>query len=145
MNKLFIPLIGLVGLVSIACNSGTSDTGTSTTTGTTSAAPATTGATAAAGANFASVASIATTNCMPCHAADKHKGGVSLASYADVMKGGDDGPIVKAGDPDNSVLVKAISGGDPATKVPKMPPGKTLSPADIQTIKDWIKAGAKES
>lgn len=82
---------------------------------------------------------------MPCHSAEKHRAGLNLTSYADIMKGGEHGPGVKAGDPDNSVIVKAISGGDPAQKIPKMPPQKTLSADDIQKIKDWIKAGAKES
>ena len=147
MKRLFIPLICIAGIVAGACNSGGDSSATGTTgaatTGTTAAS--TTGATAANGATFASVATIAGANCMPCHSDQNHKGGVALTSYANVMKGGNDGPIVKAGDPDGSVIAKAISGGDPATKVPKMPPGKDLSAADIQTVKDWIKAGAKES
>ena len=150
MKKLIIPL---VGLVAVACSSGSGTDSTTTTTGTTepatttgTAAPATTGATAAAGgAKFSDVASIASANCMPCHSAEKHRAGLNLTSYADIMKGGEHGPGVKAGDPDNSVIVKAISGGDPAQKIPKMPPQKTLSADDIQKIKDWIKAGAKEA
>ena len=140
MKKLFIPLVGLVGLIAIACNSGEGGT---TTTGTT--APATTGTTGATAANFAAVASIASANCMPCHNEKNHKGGVDLTSYAAVMKGGNAGPIVKANDADNSIIVKAISGGDTAANIPKMPPAKDLPAADIQTVKDWINAGAKES
>lgn len=144
MKKLFIPCVSLlaIGLFACSCSGGEDTSATNTTT--TGAAPATTAGTGATAANFAAVASIAGANCMPCHNEKNHKGGVALTSYANVMKGGEAGAIVKAGDPDNSIIVKAISGGDTATKVPKMPPGKDLPTADIQTIKDWIKAGATE-
>jgi hypothetical protein len=82
---------------------------------------------------------------MPCHSEVRRRGGLSLANYAGISKGGDDGPVIKAGDPDNSVLIKVLHGPVDSPKLPKMPPGKDLAPADIQTISDWIKAGAKES
>src|SRR5215471_11708468 len=31
--------------------------------------------------------------CLQCHSQDKRKGGLSLATYADVLEGGKDGPI----------------------------------------------------
>ena len=82
---------------------------------------------------------------MPCHGAQRHKGGLSLADYAGVTKGGDDGPVVKAGDADNSLLIKVLNGPVDNPKLPKMPPGKSIAPGDLQKISDWIKAGAKES
>jgi cytochrome c551/c552 len=134
-------LIPLVGLLVVACSKG-GDTGT---TGTTTTA-STTGATASNAAGFAGVSDVFNHNCMPCHNAAKHRGGLSLASYADAMKGGDDGVVIKAGDPDNSLLVKLLNGPSDNPKIVKMPMGgKNMDPADIQKISDWVKAGAKES
>jgi len=58
------------------------------------------------------------------------------------MTSGEDGPQVVAGDGVNSPLVKLLQ----ATTGVKMPPvGEKLSEADIQTIIDWINAGAKDN
>lgn len=147
MKRLILPL---AALLAVACNSGTDESGGTTTTGgtaTTTAANAT-GGTAAAGnaASFTTVADLATKNCMPCHAADKHAGGLDLTSYEALMKGGEHGSPVKAGDPDNSLLVKVLKGPVDDPKVPMMPIKHPPLPAeDIQKISDWIKAGAKDA
>src|SRR5206468_7065274 len=62
-------------------------------------------------------------NCLGCHSADKHKGGLQLASRAAALKGGDDGPVLVPGKPDKSLLLKALS----ADADPHMPPKKQLS------------------
>src|SRR5260221_5868709 len=36
-------------------------------------------------------------NCLECHSSEKRKGGLSLATYADALEGGKDGPIVRPG------------------------------------------------
>jgi hypothetical protein len=57
------------------------------------------------------------------------------------MRGGRGGAAVIPGDPENSSLVKYLTGD----KQPQMPQGKApLSSGDIEKIKTWIKAGAKE-
>jgi outer membrane lipoprotein-sorting protein len=90
---------------------------------------------------YATVQGIFQANCMGCHGGRGAKGGFSVASYQDVMKGGRGGLAVIAGDPDNSSLVKYLTG----EKSPQMPQGKApLSGGDIEKIKAWIKAGAKE-
>jgi len=89
---------------------------------------------------WANVQQILNTNCTPCHSAARMTSGFSIESYASVMKGSNSGPVITAGDPDNSRIVQFITG----QAQPKMPPRRTLSDADIATIKDWIKAGAKE-
>src|ERR1700687_3118907 len=45
-------------------------------------------------------------NCLSCHNAAKHKGGLVLENEAGLKKGGDTGPAVKPGDPDKSLLVE---------------------------------------
>ncbi len=93
---------------------------------------------AANAANWAAVADILNRRCMPCHGGDRPKAGVNLASYAGVMAGRRGTPIVTAGDA-NSDLVQYMLG----TKMPKMPPGGGVPDAEINTIKAWITAGAK--
>ena len=68
-------------------------------------------------------------------AAHGGKGGVFLESYADIMK------YVTPGDPENSMLYKALIGDG----VKQMPPDAPLPDEMIQTIYDWIKQGAKDN
>jgi len=59
-----------------------------------------------------------------------------------VMKGSMQGPVVVASKPDDSLIVKAITGA-PGAK--KMPPRGALQQSDIDSIKAWITSGAKQS
>ncbi|HVT14492.1 MAG TPA: c-type cytochrome domain-containing protein [Fimbriimonadaceae bacterium] len=90
--------------------------------------------------NWAMVQPIFASNCSPCHAGNRGKGGFSIRTYESVMKGAEDGPVIVAGDPDNSKLVQLITG----QAAPKMPPQGNVSAADVDKIKAWIKAGAKQ-
>jgi outer membrane lipoprotein-sorting protein len=89
---------------------------------------------------WATVQPVFASNCSPCHAGGRGKGGFSIASYQAVMKGSDAGSLIVAGDPDNSRLIQLITG----QAQPKMPQGRDMSQADIDKLKAWIKAGAKE-
>jgi cytochrome b subunit of formate dehydrogenase len=71
--------------------------------------------------------------CSACHGGS---GGLTVTSYADLMKGGKDGPVIIPGDPDNSLIVQKISGGTH--------PGK-LSADELNALKNWIKAGAPQN
>src|SRR5687767_6904808 len=46
-------------------------------------------------------------SCLDCHT-DDEKGGLRLDSREAMVKGGESGPAVVPGDPDNSLLMKAI-------------------------------------
>ncbi len=83
-------------------------------------------------------------NCASCHLGTNHKGSLSLATKAGILKGGRDGVVVVAGDPAASLLVKLIRHEGPADDpMPMPPPPRTkVSDADIATITEWIKAGA---
>jgi len=65
-------------------------------------------------------------------AAHGGKGGVFLESYDDILK------YVTPGDPENSMLYKALIGDG----MKRMPPDAPLPDEMIQTIYDWIKQGA---
>jgi cytochrome c551/c552 len=83
-------------------------------------------------------------NCASCHLGTNHKGGLSLATKAGILKGGRDGVVIAPGDPAASLLVKLIRHEGPADDpMPMPPPPRTkVSDADIATITQWIKAGA---
>lgn len=79
--------------------------------------------------------------CVSCHGADDQESGLRL-DYANLLLlGGDRGSTVKAGDPDESLLVKVLHGTKGIEQMPLDQP--KLSDANIALIKDWIKAGAK--
>lgn len=79
------------------------------------------------------------TSCVGCHGGLKTSKGLDLKSYASLMAGSQNGAVVIAGDPDNSKLVQMIVAG----KMPKK--GDKLTAEQLQLIKDWIKAGAKDN
>src|SRR5438105_3792953 len=46
--------------------------------------------------------------CGKCHGADKHKGNLQLTSRVSLLKGGDRGPAIVSGQPEQSLLIKAL-------------------------------------
>ncbi|MEP7364455.1 MAG: PSD1 and planctomycete cytochrome C domain-containing protein [Acidobacteriota bacterium] len=77
-------------------------------------------------------------NCFACHTQSK-MGGLALTSRDDLLKGGKSGPAVKAGDPDQSLLIQAIRQTHDKLK---MPPAGKLPDDDIEVLSQWVKAGA---
>jgi hypothetical protein len=76
--------------------------------------------------------------CQSCHGPKKQMGGLRLDSREAILKGGDSGPALKTGDPDESRLIRAVRhDGDL-----KMPPRKKLPPPAIDALAAWVKAGA---
>ena len=67
--------------------------------------------------------------CYKCHStqAEKLKGGLLLDTREGVLKGGDTGPAVLPGDPEKSLLIKAVRYTD---KDLQMPPAKSGGPFD---------------
>jgi hypothetical protein len=81
-------------------------------------------------------------NCLKCHSTEtKQKGGLILDSRQGWMAGGDTGPALVPGDPEASLILKALSYEDPDLQ---MPPKKRLSKADIETMHQWIAMGAPD-
>ncbi len=79
-------------------------------------------------------------HCRRCHDANKKKGNLYLMTYDGVMKGGNRGPAVIPGDPDNSQIVGSVE----KTKEPHMPPKvfPALTLDRIQAIRTRIAEGA---
>src|ERR1041385_4812235 len=67
-------------------------------------------------ADLPKAAAILEEHCLKCHNPSVRMSGLSLASAADAAKGGAHGPAIVAGMPDQSLLLRMISG-----EKPKMP------------------------
>ncbi len=76
--------------------------------------------------------------CHKCHAGTMIKGKLRLDSREALLKGGETGPAVVAGKPDESRLMKAVRHQDGLA----MPPNGKLNEAQIAALAEWIKAGA---
>src|SRR5688500_1578516 len=84
----------------------------------------------------AKVRPILTQHCVRCHGPEKQKGGLRLDSRAGWQAGGDSGPAVRPGKPDESLLVKAVRYADPKLQ---MPPGGQLAAHDVAALVEWVK------
>jgi len=78
--------------------------------------------------------------CFKCHGGESTGGGLRVDSRASLVKGGERGPAVVPGRPQESLLVHALSHADDSIQ---MPPDEPL-PADTQiAFTTWIEAGAE--
>ena len=84
------------------------------------------------------VAPILKRRCAGCHNAELKDGGISVFDRASLLKGGPRGPAVVPGDPDRSVLVRAIRHNSD----PQMPPGPKMPAREIKALIDWVRRGA---
>ena len=91
----------------------------------------------AATVSFANdVTPIIQSRCVNCHGGQRTEEGLLMRSYDEIMAGSDNGPVVVPGDVANSLLVELVT----TQKMPKK--GPKLTPPQIQTITDWVAAGA---
>jgi cytochrome c len=86
-------------------------------------------------------------NCYRCHGGMNHKGGLSIATLAGMLKGGHDGSVLVPGHPEDSMLIKLIRHEGPKNDPMPMPPAPRpkISDADIATVTAWVAAGAPMS
>ena len=82
-------------------------------------------------------------HCYECHsaAAKKLKGGLRLDTREGWAKGGESGPALVPGKPEDSLLIKGVRHWD---KDFKMPPEKPLAPALVADLIEWVKLGAPD-
>ena len=74
--------------------------------------------------------------CYSCHSAKakKLKGGLLLDTRAGVINGGDSGPAIVPGHPEQSRLMEAVRWGNPDLQ---MPPKKRLPDAEAAVLEEW--------
>lgn len=81
-------------------------------------------------------------HCLECHsAATQRSGELSLESREDWLAGGDSGPAIVPGDPDASLLWRAIGYEDTDLQ---MPPHQQLPDSVIADFRRWIQMGAPD-
>ena len=77
--------------------------------------------------------------CFRCHGGEREGGGLRVDGREALLKGGDSGPAVVPGKPEESLLLEAIGRmGD----APKMPPQKALGAEAVAAVRQWIAEGA---
>src|ERR1051326_1813740 len=83
-------------------------------------------------------------HCYKCHSheSEKIKGGFLLDSRDALLKGGDTGPAIVPGEPEKSLLIKAIRYTDENLQMP--PKGKKLSLQQVADLETWVRMGAPD-
>lgn len=76
-------------------------------------------------------------HCCRCHGPDEQKGNLRLDNLSHMLVGGDSGPAIIPGDPQNSLILQALR-----YEGLEMPPTGKLQPAKFRPIEQWILAGA---
>ena len=80
--------------------------------------------------------------CFGCHSHEKKmKGGLTLDSKSGWEQGGDSGPAIVAGKPEDSLLIKMVRWTD---EEHQMPPKEKLSAPEIALIEEWVRRGASD-
>jgi Protein of unknown function (DUF1549)/Protein of unknown function (DUF1553)/Planctomycete cytochrome C len=77
--------------------------------------------------------------CHECHGDGKVKGGLHITSRAKLLEGGETGPALVPGKPDESLLIQAVRYPSDGLK---MPPKGKLPDADIAKLTRWVEMGA---
>jgi len=72
--------------------------------------------------------------CAACHG-DLATAGLNMLTYAGIMKGSSNGPVIVPGDSANSVFIQLQSAGGHFAN---------LTPEELEIVKQWIEAGAPE-
>jgi hypothetical protein len=79
--------------------------------------------------------------CHECHGGEKQSGGLRLDSKAGWQKGGNTGPAILPGRPDESPIIKAARRHKAD---PQMPATAKPSDGEIETLIEWVRLGAPD-
>ena len=88
-----------------------------------------------------SIETLFQSHCYECHSHQSDiRGGLALDSVLGLQKGGHSGPAIVPGDPEASLLWRAVSGAMEDLQMPKS--GPPLEPQALKRIREWIESGA---
>ena len=74
--------------------------------------------------------------CVNCHGQERVEKNLNLKTYADMMQGSENGPVITPGNAADSKLVEMILN----QKMPKR--GPKLTPPQVQLFTEWVNQGA---
>jgi hypothetical protein len=81
-------------------------------------------------------------HCFECHShGKKMKGGLTLDSRSGWEQGGDSGPALTAGKPEESLLIRMVRWADTEHQ---MPPREKLPEEKVRLLEDWVRQGAPD-
>ncbi len=80
-------------------------------------------------------------HCYECHSGKEQNGGLRLDFRETTLKGGDSGSPLMPGNPDASLLVKAVRYNNQDLQ---MPPKGPILPSEIAILEEWIASGAHD-
>ena len=75
--------------------------------------------------------------CFRCHAAKKHEGNLRLDARTTILAGGESGPAIIVGKPDESLLIEAVR-----YRSLEMPPDRRLPKGEVDVLVRWVQMGA---
>ncbi|MFN7139970.1 MAG: PSD1 and planctomycete cytochrome C domain-containing protein, partial [Limisphaerales bacterium] len=83
-------------------------------------------------------------HCYSCHSQEsgKSRGSLLLDTKDNLRKGGDSGVVIVPGDPEKSLLIKAVRYADPNLQMP--PKGEKLSAEQVAALEEWVRIGAPD-
>ncbi|MEW4490676.1 DUF1553 domain-containing protein [Thalassoglobus sp. JC818] len=76
-------------------------------------------------------------HCLQCHGETKQEGGLNLTTLDGLLTGGESGPAIVTGEPDESLLLEALK-----YESYEMPPSGQLDESLIEGVQAWIASGA---
>jgi hypothetical protein len=81
--------------------------------------------------------------CYECHSVEKGKakGSLTLDSREAILKGGDSGPALVAGQPDKSLIIESVRYQNQDMQ---MPPKGALPSQEVKLLEEWVKMGAPD-
>lgn len=86
-----------------------------------------------------SIRPLLTEHCSKCHGTQKQWGGLRLDSREALLRGGDTGPAIVAGNPQDSLLIRAVRHEIDGLNMPK---DSKLSDRQIADLVRWVEMGA---
>jgi mono/diheme cytochrome c family protein len=87
----------------------------------------------------AQIKSLLEKNCLQCHSRGKLRGGLSLETRDNLLRGGETGPAAVVGKSADSLLIRLVTGQEPDRVMPQK--GEKLTAEQIGLLRAWIDQG----
>ena len=89
--------------------------------------------------------SILHVRCVVCHGKRKQDGALDVRTRASLLRGGESGPSIIPGKPDESLLIQRIDAGEmPPLGLQRPYAVRPVTSAELEKLRQWIAAGAPE-